>query len=105
MLHPATIIALDLGFEGEIFLGRRVKVGFYFECCATIFFVRFKGGFALCFALYSFIYLLIAASSSLVNGRLLIMKSTPSGSFMCPMRSEEHTSELQSLRHLVCRLL
>src|SRR5215472_18243213 len=23
----------------------------------------------------------------------------------CPMRSEEHTSELQSLRHLVCRLL
>src|SRR5215472_19357990 len=23
----------------------------------------------------------------------------------CPVRSEEHTSELQSLRHLVCRLL
>src|SRR5262245_63899475 len=23
----------------------------------------------------------------------------------CPSRSEEHTSELQSLRHLVCRLL
>src|SRR5258705_7085324 len=23
----------------------------------------------------------------------------------CPARSEEHTSELQSLRHLVCRLL
>src|SRR5258705_5907706 len=23
----------------------------------------------------------------------------------CPLRSEEHTSELQSLRHLVCRLL
>src|SRR5258705_1122061 len=23
----------------------------------------------------------------------------------CPCRSEEHTSELQSLRHLVCRLL
>src|SRR5205814_8323619 len=23
----------------------------------------------------------------------------------CPTRSEEHTSELQSLRHLVCRLL
>src|SRR5262245_63232800 len=23
----------------------------------------------------------------------------------CPPRSEEHTSELQSLRHLVCRLL
>src|SRR5262245_63914760 len=24
---------------------------------------------------------------------------------LCPVRSEEHTSELQSLRHLVCRLL
>src|SRR5436853_3052832 len=24
---------------------------------------------------------------------------------VCPIRSEEHTSELQSLRHLVCRLL
>src|SRR5262245_62574212 len=25
--------------------------------------------------------------------------------FACTLRSEEHTSELQSLRHLVCRLL
>src|SRR5262245_64489660 len=25
--------------------------------------------------------------------------------FVRPLRSEEHTSELQSLRHLVCRLL
>src|SRR5258705_1549803 len=24
---------------------------------------------------------------------------------LCPRRSEEHTSELQSLRHIVCRLL
>src|SRR5262245_64445845 len=30
---------------------------------------------------------------------------TPSGGAVCPTRSEEHTSELQSLRHLVCRLL
>src|SRR5258705_12975574 len=33
---------------------------------------------------------------------------TPSSSGQprpCPGRSEEHTSELQSLRHLVCRLL
>src|ERR1035438_7296125 len=29
--------------------------------------------------------------------------TTPSSA--CPHRSEEHTSELQSLRHLVCRLL
>src|SRR5471030_3518103 len=27
------------------------------------------------------------------------------GSWRSPSRSEEHTSELQSLRHLVCRLL
>src|SRR5262245_57020953 len=27
------------------------------------------------------------------------------GAALCPARSEEHTSELQSLRHLVCRLL
>src|ERR1035441_2925207 len=31
--------------------------------------------------------------------RSIIFKPT------CPVRSEEHTSELQSLRHLVCRLL
>src|SRR5262245_63318703 len=31
-------------------------------------------------------------------------KSSSSGS-ISPARSEEHTSELQSLRHLVCRLL
>src|SRR5436853_3449630 len=38
----------------------------------------------------------------LVNVLLLLL-----GTFMdmAPMRSEEHTSELQSLRHLVCRLL
>src|SRR5437899_3862587 len=30
-------------------------------------------------------------------------RSTPPG--RCATRSEEHTSELQSLRHLVCRLL
>src|ERR1035441_1027935 len=29
----------------------------------------------------------------------------PPGSVLHPSRSEEHTSELQSLRHLVCRLL
>src|ERR1039458_10745869 len=29
----------------------------------------------------------------------------PSALFGSPTRSEEHTSELQSLRHLVCRLL
>src|SRR5205814_9551796 len=34
-----------------------------------------------------------------VSGRAWITNNVPSG------RSEEHTSELQSLRHLVCRLL
>src|ERR1039458_10421801 len=32
-----------------------------------------------------------------------IVRDTPAG--FDPIRSEEHTSELQSLRHLVCRLL
>src|SRR5437899_10217005 len=30
---------------------------------------------------------------------------TPEEEALCKERSEEHTSELQSLRHLVCRLL
>src|ERR1035438_2674169 len=33
------------------------------------------------------------------------MKKGGAGAFACQLRSEEHTSELQSLRHLVCRLL
>src|SRR5437899_4181495 len=32
-------------------------------------------------------------------------KSSPPSEDLCSSRSEEHTSELQSLRHLVCRLL
>src|ERR1035438_9925692 len=36
------------------------------------------------------------ARSGMMGGRYM---------FWCAMRSEEHTSELQSLRHLVCRLL
>src|SRR5205814_3852339 len=40
----------------------------------------------------------------------LIVRSVAEGStlavvLICSVRSEEHTSELQSLRHLVCRLL
>src|SRR5437870_8925568 len=33
------------------------------------------------------------------------LNSMPGGSFAQPSRSEEHTSELQSRGHLVCRLL
>jgi hypothetical protein len=29
-LYPATIIRLDEGFDGEIFWGRVLKVGFYY---------------------------------------------------------------------------
>src|ERR1035441_4682796 len=36
--------------------------------------------------------------------RFAIRKAVP-GQNRLPFRSEEHTSELQSLRHLVCRLL
>src|SRR5262245_47336012 len=34
---------------------------------------------------------------------LLVLRDGPR--YAVPLRSEEHTSELQSLRHLVCRLL
>src|SRR2546425_8143326 len=34
-----------------------------------------------------------------------IFDSLPSALSLCPVRSEEHTSELQSLAYLVCRLL
>src|SRR5258705_9168621 len=38
--------------------------------------------------------------------RVFILRSPDGGrSWERPVRSEEHTSELQSLRHLVCRLL
>src|SRR5437899_7480130 len=43
-------------------------------------------------------------ASSLPPGRRL-MRATVPGSLIFGFRSEEHTSELQSLRHLVCRLL
>src|SRR5437899_3882760 len=43
-------------------------------------------------------------NSRLANRRPPI-RSTALGHFILFMRSEEHTSELQSLRHLVCRLL
>src|SRR5205814_10451625 len=40
------------------------------------------------------------------SGRQPVSRSGPgAGSGRDPARSEEHTSELQSLRHLVCRLL
>src|SRR2546425_4955895 len=32
-------------------------------------------------------------------------RESPSGRYLWPARSEEHTSELQSLAYLVCRLL
>src|ERR1035438_1312972 len=42
------------------------------------------------------------------EGRLLMREPERGGKWLTPIevyRSEEHTSELQSLRHLVCRLL
>src|SRR5437899_8925304 len=36
---------------------------------------------------------------------ILVMRASGSCGFTHSWRSEEHTSELQSLRHLVCRLL
>src|SRR5436853_1668250 len=37
--------------------------------------------------------------------RYLAIPALALAGFACATRSEEHTSELQSLRHLVCRLL
>src|SRR5262245_4321352 len=43
---------------------------------------------------------------TLVNtGKQLVLFDTGNGALPREYRSEEHTSELQSLRHLVCRLL
>src|SRR5258705_2579107 len=40
-----------------------------------------------------------------VSATLTYLRSQATGEFWVAGRSEEHTSELQSLRHLVCRLL
>src|ERR1035438_10509656 len=46
-------------------------------------------------------------NNAIVEAKPSIGRIMPSFTFMgcCCIRSEEHTSELQSLRHLVCRLL
>src|ERR1039458_5849751 len=46
-----------------------------------------------------------AWASSWLRVKVLVLASISVFSFVCATRSEEHTSELQSLRHLVCRLL
>src|SRR5205814_3024175 len=49
-----------------------------------------------------------ASNDSFVGARTSTRRSQCSGTTFArvpPLRSEEHTSELQSLRHLVCRLL
>src|SRR5258705_8957532 len=50
---------------------------------------------------------LAGVSTALARGATTILKDNISWHFPYPAanRSEEHTSELQSLRHLVCRLL
>src|SRR5262245_53679757 len=46
-----------------------------------------------------------AAVSDIINPLLKNFCKPHAGTFFSSCRSEEHTSELQSLRHLVCRLL
>src|SRR5438045_6676887 len=46
-----------------------------------------------------------AKGPSVVSTSPLDTRTTDAVSASCRARSEEHTSELQSLRHLVCRLL
>src|SRR5258705_10315109 len=45
------------------------------------------------------------AASFLDNAGTLVAYVRAISELIIPVRSEEHTSELQSLRHLVCRLL
>src|SRR5947199_4083199 len=52
---------------------------------------------------YTTLFRSISAASSGIRGRT--NSSSCSASPRTSTRSEEHTSELQSLRHLVCRLL
>src|SRR5262245_22130580 len=47
----------------------------------------------------------LAASTEAVAPLVVLSKLTVLLAGTAPARSEEHTSELQSLRHLVCRLL
>src|SRR5437899_9739362 len=57
-----------------------------------------------------FPYTTLFRSSGVINGKLVeaegwVNADSNSSTTAEPQRSEEHTSELQSLRHLVCRLL
>src|SRR5258705_7308834 len=47
----------------------------------------------------------VTTRSTMQSGWARTSSSMTWQSWTTPMRSEEHTSELQSLRHLVCRLL
>src|SRR5437899_7445680 len=44
-------------------------------------------------------------TSAEISRYFQIRKKWDNHEYVVPVRSEEHTSELQSLRHLVCRLL
>ncbi len=63
-------------------LFRRQANVFFLEEGTPFFFVALVTA---CFALYWRINSLIAALSSFVRGSLLIIKSTPFGSFICPI--------------------
>src|SRR2546422_8603651 len=52
-----------------------------------------------------FPYTTLFRSRGTRDGRTAAIRSTPRGSTASRRRSEEHTSELQSRLHLVCRLL
>src|SRR5258705_4516089 len=74
-------------YVGEIFYGDEVSLVFVRMICIVIFFFSSRRRHTRCLSDWS-----SDVCSSDLGGRRII-------------RSEEHTSELQSLRHLVCRLL
>src|ERR1039458_7825652 len=55
--------------------------------------------------LYRKIGIVCKVSGEVVGAELILWVETLLLKVSSPLRSEEHTSELQSLRHLVCRLL
>src|SRR5690625_7057357 len=66
---------------------------------------RFFGGQFYLIRLYSIIKLLFLFLSELLQSSVVVIRHILSPKINIEPRSEEHTSELQSRGHLVCRLL
>src|SRR5215831_2889249 len=79
----------------------------YWELAVASLLVLIDAGLSIVFGLRIHRSLLVAAIRMTVQLALVGLVLTALFAVVSPLwtRSEEHTSELQSLRHLVCRLL